>query len=162
MKSLFITLVLYAISLPIIPSTTKADLVGVLPTTPGGNNYQAYYDTVENLTWLANGNANSHMDWITAKAWAEGLSINGVTGWRLPNTFQPDASCDSQGNEGGYGYNCTGSELGHFFFCGSCDPHRWMHRVIGSPPMQPALPLGFAPLQHNQFQFLALHFGQEA
>ena len=116
MKLLFIILSLYAVSLPIIPSATKADLVGVLPTTPGGNDYQAYYDTEADLTWLANGNANSHMDWNTANGWAEGLSINGVTGWRLPNTFQPDASCDSQGNEGGYGYNCTGSEQGHFFY----------------------------------------------
>jgi hypothetical protein len=116
MKSLFIILALFAVSLTIIPSATKADLVGVLPMTPGGNDYQAYYDTEADLTWLANGNANSHMDWNTANGWAEGLSINGVTGWRLPNTFQPDASCDSQGNEGGYGYNCTGSELGHFFY----------------------------------------------
>jgi len=116
MKSLFIILALYAVSLPIIPSATKADLVGVLPTTPGGIDYQAYYDTVANMTWLANGNTNSQMDWITANGWAEGLSINGVAGWRLPNTFQPDASCDTQGNEGGYGYDCTGSELGHFFY----------------------------------------------
>ena len=116
MKSLFIILALYAVSLPIMPSATKADLVGVLPTTPGGDDYQAYYDTVANLTWLANGNTNSQMDWITANGWAAGLSINGVTGWRLPNTFQPDASCDSQGNEGGYGYNCIGSELGQLFY----------------------------------------------
>ena len=109
-------------------------LVGVLPTTPGGTNYQAYYDSTTNLTWLANANAavgssyDTHvqgsglMTWYEANAWASGLDINGVTGWTLPTTMQPDSTCSSQYNAGGglplqgYNSNCTGSQLGNLFY----------------------------------------------
>lgn len=42
------------------------------------------------------------------------------TGWRLPDTLQPDATCGYQPINGGYsvslGANCTGSELGNLFY----------------------------------------------
>jgi hypothetical protein len=43
--------------LTLIATTSQAVLVGELPATPGGTDYQAYYDTVANLTWLADANA---------------------------------------------------------------------------------------------------------
>ena len=50
----------------------------------------AYYDDVHNLTWLANANpTGSRMTWQEAMDWAEGLSVNGVTGWRLPDYTHP-------------------------------------------------------------------------
>ncbi|MHB8472649.1 MAG: Lcl domain-containing protein [Gammaproteobacteria bacterium] len=76
----------------------------------------ALYDTDLNLTWLANGNANGLMDWSTANAWASGLTVSGVSGWRLPTTLQPDATCGGQSGSASYGYNCTGSEMGHLFY----------------------------------------------
>jgi hypothetical protein len=90
-----------------VAGLAQADtLTGVLPTTPGGTNYQAYYDATTNLTWLANANMNGLMDWSAANSWAAGLDINGVTGWTLPTTA--DTSC--------IGINCTGSEMGYLFY----------------------------------------------
>lgn len=36
--------------------TANAELLGRLPATPGGTDYQAYYDTEADLTWLADAN----------------------------------------------------------------------------------------------------------
>jgi Protein of unknown function (DUF1566) len=44
----------------------------------------AYYDTLANITWLANFNTNGLMDWNTANTWATTSSFFGVNGWRLP------------------------------------------------------------------------------
>lgn len=96
----------------------------------------AYFDDDLNLTWLADANAaagsvfddgfdpaDGRMTWSNAAAWATGLSINGVTGWRLPRTLIPDDTCtnDAAGLvpwsvQAGFGYNCEGSELGHLFY----------------------------------------------
>lgn len=91
-------------------------------------NGQAYYDTTTNLTWLADANAavgssydtyspgSGLMNWADANAWAANLNVDGVTGWRLPTTLQPDASCEYQSGSVSYGYNCTGSEMGNLFY----------------------------------------------
>jgi hypothetical protein len=78
----------------------------------------AYYDDVAGLTWLADANAaGTTMNWSDANTWAAGLDVAGVTGWRLPDTLQPDASCNAQNIYGqGLGYGCTGSEMGNFFY----------------------------------------------
>ena len=95
----------------------SAALIGVLPATPDGADFQAYYDDVADLTWLANANAaEAEMTWSAANDWAASLNVEGVTGWRLADTLQPDASCDSQDASGSYGYNCTGSEMGNLFY----------------------------------------------
>lgn len=57
------------------------DLDGNLAT------FEAYYDTVLDITWLANANyAGTAMDWAAANAWAASLNPygSGITGWRLP------------------------------------------------------------------------------
>jgi len=46
----------------------------------------AYFDTALNISWLADWNANGPMSWHAATAWAGGLDVHGVTGWRLPST----------------------------------------------------------------------------
>ena len=106
----------------------NAALVGRLAATPGGTDYQAYYDNVADLTWLADANAavgsvydtyspgSGRMIWSDANAWAAGLTVDGVGGWRLANTLQPDASCDGQDGTSSYGYNCNGSEMGNLFY----------------------------------------------
>jgi len=99
--------------------SANAALVGVLPATPGGTDYQAYYDDVADVTWLANANAGAGssfddgasttdglMSWTNASNWAASLNINGVTGWRLPFT---DETC-------GVNFNCTDSEMGNLFY----------------------------------------------
>ncbi len=110
-------------------TVADAALIGRLAATPGGTDYQAYYDDVADLTWLADANAaagsifddfGSNVDgritWNNANAWAADLSVNGIDGWRLPTTLQPDASCQDQGSSQSTGTGCTGSEMGNFFY----------------------------------------------
>ena len=78
---------------------------------------EAYYDDIANLTWLADANAaGTTMNWVDANNWAAGLNFSGVTGWRLADTLQPDASCDRQVSGVSVGINCTGSEMGNLFY----------------------------------------------
>ena len=117
----------------IISDSTNAALVSRL----GG---LAYYDTEADLTWLAdiqyartsgyssdnaNGETfsssthileNGQMGWDAALIWADQLNINGVTGWRLPETFLPDSTCGALYTNGPSGFNCTGSELGNMYY----------------------------------------------
>jgi len=78
-------------------------------------------DTASGLMWTKNANINGLMNWATAVAWADGLTVGGHEDWRLPTTVQPDPSCGGQIDAGafglqGYGFNCTGSELGDLFY----------------------------------------------
>ena len=104
------------ISLGMVGSADAA-LVGRLAATPGGTDYQAYYDDVLDITWAADANINDVDTWQNQNAWAAGLDIGGVTGWRLPTTLQPDASCSNQQSGiTSFGFNCSGSELGNLFY----------------------------------------------
>ena len=82
--------------------------------------FEAYYDTDLDITWLANANVNGQKDWANAMVWAANLSftdgVNTYDNWRLPTTLQPDSSCGLQIRGVSYGYNCTGSEMGHLFY----------------------------------------------
>lgn len=98
------------------------DLDGNLAT------FEAYYDTVLDITWLAD--RTIWNTWAAANAWAAGLDINGITGWRLPVTNPVNGSAYnySIANDGSAdrGYNIsaqgtayagsTGSELAHMFY----------------------------------------------
>lgn len=78
----------------------------------------AYYDDVADLTWLADANAAGAMNWPNANAWAANLDVVGVSGWRIADTLQPDASCSNHnsGDTVSFGLNCTGSEMGNLFY----------------------------------------------
>jgi len=98
-----------AIALLIISGNVSASLESRLEG-------QAYYDTEADLTWLANANtAGVKLNWNDANQWAFGLNVSGITGWRLADTLQPDASCDAQ-DGASFGYNCSGSEMGNLFY----------------------------------------------
>jgi len=102
-----------------------------LVARPGG----MVYDTVQNITWLADMNyaftsgyaatnaggsgsnrilANGRMGWDAAGAWANTLVYGGFSDWRLPTLNPLDASCTG-GFGVGLGYNCTGGELSRLF-----------------------------------------------
>jgi len=105
-------LTLAATALALSTSANSA-LVGRLAATEGGTDYQAYYDDVADLTWLADANAaqtsgydmDGSMEWATANSWASSLTIDGVTGWRLATT-----------DPAVYGYNQSGSEMSNLFY----------------------------------------------
>lgn len=81
------------------------------------------YDNDLNITWVANANlsqtsgfdSDGLMTWSAANAWAQGLTVEGVSDWRLPTTTQPDASCSKQTLGIGFSFGCPGSEMGHLF-----------------------------------------------
>ena len=105
-------------------STANAALIGVLPATPGGTDWQAYYDDQLNITWAANANINGAASWDDQMNWVAGLSINGVTGWRLPdvdvnddgivvNCYYAATQADCMDNEYSHLYNYgAGTVLG--------------------------------------------------
>lgn len=101
-------------------STANAALTSIL----GG---KAVYDSDLNITWLADANAGAgsafddglitndgRMRQGNASAWAASLNVDGITGWRLPTTLHPDATCFTASDS--TGGDCTGSEMGHLFY----------------------------------------------
>jgi len=125
-------------------NTTKAALINA------GSDFVV--DTSLSLTWMRDGNlaktlcdaadpvftgwsstvddtpadiclANGAMTWADAEAWVARLnSVNylGFSDWRQPVAIQPDASCEAAP---AYGFNCTGSELGHLFNISLANPN---------------------------------------
>ncbi len=69
-------------------------------------NGQAVYDTDLNLTWLADANAGGLLNQKDAESWANSLSIDGVTGWRLP-VAGASTWCNP---------TCTNGTFGHLFY----------------------------------------------
>ncbi|MCX7088985.1 MAG: DUF1566 domain-containing protein [Methylococcales bacterium] len=83
------------------------------------------YDSDQNLTWLQDANAaGGAMSWADANTWAGGLTMGGVSGWRLPtiNTAStpgspmfPNAGCPLSGGYCGYNVDTSTSELAYMF-----------------------------------------------
>ncbi|HED12383.1 MAG TPA: hypothetical protein ENI62_01765 [Gammaproteobacteria bacterium] len=108
-----------AILSTLIALPAHAALIGVLPTTSGGTDYQAYYDDQLDITWTANANINGFDTWDSQMAWAASLDIDGVTGWRLP-----DMDVNGDGNVVDCGVindqaACKDNELGHLIVYGA-------------------------------------------
>lgn len=84
--------------------------------------FEAYYDTVLNITWLANANyAGTSMNWATAKVWAASLNPygSGITGWRLPTTTDTGTTGCNYGYTGtdcGYNVDMATGEMAHMFY----------------------------------------------
>lgn len=92
---------------------------------------EAYYDTVLDITWLADaGAAGTILSWSDARNWAANLKIKGFRNWRLPRTQPVNGSTYNYNNEfdgsSDYGYSIsalgttyagsTGSELAHMYY----------------------------------------------
>ena len=93
---------------------------------------EGWYDTVLNITWLADANAavgsaydtyspgSGLMNWTDANAWAASLDINGIIGWRLPETVDIDSPGCSTSYTGvtGCGWNVDTStgEMASMFY----------------------------------------------
>lgn len=83
------------------------------------------YDTVLNITWLADanyaktqylqsggtqGDSDGRMTWVQADAWAKNLVYGGYDDWRLPSAL------NTNGTGPCIGYYCSESELGNLFY----------------------------------------------
>ena len=75
-----------AVLFTLITVSAHASLVGRLPLTPGGTDFQAAYDTVLDITWLTDADLSGRFNWDNQVGWARGLDTAnylGVDGWRL-------------------------------------------------------------------------------
>lgn len=105
---------LMALLLGIASIGSQAALLGRAPLTPGGTDYQAYYDSVLDITWTADANLSAsesfglprddygyigagelgpqgETNWYTALEWIDAMNSAaylGQAGWRLP-TIRP-------------------------------------------------------------------------
>ncbi len=113
------------------------DLDGNLSTT------EAYYDTVLDITWLADAYyVGALMDWTTANAWAANLNLNGITGWRLPTVMGTGMSAciyAFTGTDCGYNVRTTSgstvySEMASLFY--DTLGNLGLHDTSGSAPQQ--------------------------
>lgn len=59
-------------------------LEGRLPSTPGGSDYEAYYDPNLNITWAADASINGFGGLESQAALISELTIGGINNWRLP------------------------------------------------------------------------------
>jgi hypothetical protein len=77
------------VSLILVSSVAQAALIGRLPGTPGGVDFQAYYDTELGITWAANAAIRppepSQNQAEVSDFLANTFQIDGIGGWRLPN-----------------------------------------------------------------------------
>jgi len=77
------------------------------------NNGGLIYDKDLDITWY---DYTKSLDtWVNQKTWASGLTVGGVTGWRLPNTVDGPNVYGANGATTS-GYNITTSEMGHLFY----------------------------------------------
>jgi len=72
----------------------------------------AYYDSVLDVTWMADADALSSVyydgtaSWLQVNAWVDNLEISGITGWRLPTALDTGAAGKDYSNGGtDTGYN---------------------------------------------------------
>lgn len=109
--------IIWGITLSVLAAgSANAALLGRVPATPGGTDYQAYYDTELNITWLADANLAASNDfgvpraagyydgyvheflpgdmtWDTAQQWIKAMNdanYLGVNTWRLPKVGNPN------------------------------------------------------------------------
>ena len=89
--------------------------------------FEAYYDTVLDITWLADANyaqtssfdADGWMPWADAGDWVRSLNIGGITGWRLPtvvDTGSPGCDFAYSGTDCGFNVDTATGELAHMFY----------------------------------------------
>ncbi len=109
-------------------TSAAAALHGRLPATPGGSDYQAYYDDVLGITWLADANyvqssgflSNGLATWTYAQAWIitlNGAHHLGVSDWRLPaNTGTSSCNFSYSGTNCGYNVDMASSEMARLYY----------------------------------------------
>lgn len=148
------------------------DLNGDLTTV------EAYYDTAQNVTWLAEVNyaltsgydSDGRMNWYEANEWAASLNPygSGITGWRLPSVNDinreypgvPDGCTFYDGSvywgvDCGYNIEPESGELAYMYYTtlGNSARYEWWHDGSYLPDAQP----GGGLYQAGPFSFSALY-----
>jgi hypothetical protein len=99
-------------------------LEGRLETALGSGVFLAYYDPNLDITWAQDANINGEESWDNQIAWAAGLTLGGVSGWRLPsmdvNGDGPVVDCFGGGVAG-----CADNEYGYLY---------WEEGITGDAP----------------------------
>jgi hypothetical protein len=123
------------VALCLATATAQAALLGRAALTPGGTDYQAYYDDVLDITWLADANAlagsiydgdagktDGLTSWTSAQRWIGSLNTAnylGTSTWRLPtvtDTGPPGCEGANSGTDCGYNVDVSTSEMAHMFY----------------------------------------------
>lgn len=92
------------------------------------NGFEAYYDTVLDITWLADANyaktsgafaeafPTGGMWWNFAVSWTQNLEFFGATDWRLPKVISKISSGTLADVSAGRGATALESELGYMYY----------------------------------------------
>lgn len=94
------------------------------------NSFEAYYDTVLDITWLADANyAGAMMNWGNANSWAAQLNINGYDDWRLPSVRPVNGTSYNFGinsfdgsTDHGWGNTSPQSEMAYMYYVNLGNP----------------------------------------
>jgi hypothetical protein len=126
--------ILAGIILSLTVTTSQAALHGRLPATLGGTDYLAYYDDVQNITWLANADLastqpfdvarieNGQMLAPSADEWIAALNRIGFLGqnqWRLQiitDSGTPGCNLAYSGTDCGYNVDVSTGEMAHLWY----------------------------------------------
>lgn len=85
-----------------------------------GNGFEAYYDSVLDVTWLDDNNMGGQTTWTNRKLFVETSTFYGISGWRLPKVTDlriPGCNANTMsGGDCGYNVNVGSSELAHLFY----------------------------------------------
>ena len=167
-----------------LSSAALASLQGRDVDGVAANGFEAYYDTVLNITWLADANyaqtsgsvSGGKLTWDAANSWAQGLSYFGITGWRLPH-FEPvngvsvsarstlDGSTDAA-----YNIDSSSNELAYMYYTnlGLLAPVTpdWQFRTSyglanGSVQVIPGVPGGKIVNLNSDFYWSNVAFSQD-
>lgn len=71
-------------------SHASAELQGRYLTQDTSHGFDAYYDTLRDITWLADASYGGRMSWDYADTWVQTVRLGGYDDWRLPTYADPN------------------------------------------------------------------------
>lgn len=133
-----------ACALSSVPLMAHAALEGRDADKNPDNGFEAYYDTVLDITWLTDAGyagttgfaETGDLPWSQAVAWAQSLDFQGVTGWRLPSVASKISTGTLEQISAGVGADARTGELGYMYHVnldldGDLSPNRGTIQIPG-------------------------------
>lgn len=127
MKSIYKKLPALIFSVACAAAPSHAALVAVDLDGNAGNGHEAVYDTVLDITWLADANLaasnnfgittnpDGSMNWIEAEAFIAAMNVSGGLGYLGVNTWRQTTASGCDGNGCGDVPHDTADELGYHY-----------------------------------------------